>query len=292
MDSTTTLPTATSSEWAKKIKSRYELTRNSLKATVVRASQKTAGILQAHVIGPMEKGFELARLQTPPTHVVDGVDLSVLPKYICYRAALLREKMSLQYALALVSVSFLAIFLSSRLEISRLHSKLREKEYILAPGVLDFTPVSPQSVPDSHVQNAAMEFLQAFGTFNPVNIAEQYARLADSMSPELRVQFEMESASWISKVKTEGIAQILSITQKEIRTNQDGYYQVTAVGKKDTFVNNEHLGSSDAVVEMVLKLVPPKAGKRWYLEITKLTSQDANTFRVKSGLTQGGSNGK
>lgn len=274
-------------DWIVKLRTQCKDAGAAAKAGFARASQTTATALQTHIIGPMEKGFEVARLQTPPAHIADGVDLRVLPKYICYRAALLREKLSLQYALALVSVGFVALFLTSRIEVSRLNSKLREKEYILAPGVLDFTPVSPQSVPDSHIKNAAMEFLQAFGTFTAVNIVEQYARLAESMGPELRVQFEAESSAWVARVKNEGIAQILSITEKEIRTNGDGYYQITAVGKKDTFVNNEHLGSTDVVIEMVLKLVPPRAGKRWYLEIAKLTSQDANAFRVKSGLSGG-----
>lgn len=279
-------------DWITKIKTKSGQIGAGAKISIARASQKAALAIHTNVIGPMEKGFEAARLQTPPEHVAGGVDLRILPKYICYRAALVREKLSLQYALALVSVGFVALFLTSRIEVSRLYTKLREKEFILAPGVLDFTPVAPQSVPESHIKNAAMEFLQTFGTFTAVNIVEQYARLADSMSPELRVQFEMESSSWVARVKSESIAQIMSITQKEIRTNQDGYYQVTAVGRKDTFANNEHLGSTDVVVEMVLRLVPPKAGKRWYLEIIKLTSQDANAFRVKSGFTQGETNGK
>lgn len=280
-------------DWIAKIKTCSKKFGATTKVVVADARHKAAIAVHTHVIGPMEKGFEAARLQTPHAHVIDGVDLRVLPKYICYRAALIREKLSLQYALALVSIAFVGLFLTSRIEVSRLNLKLREKEFILAPGVLDFTPVAPQSVPESHIQNAAMEFLQNFGTFTSVNIAEQYARLADNMSQELRVQFEMESSSWVARVKNEAIAQILSVTQKEIRTNHDGYYQVTAIGRKDNFANNEHLGSTDVVIEMVLRLVPPKAGKRWYLEIVKLTSQDANAFRVKSALTQGGGqNGK
>lgn len=253
-----------------------------------RASQMKLGlsrVVATKIIGPMEKGMAIAKLHTPPSHVIDGVDLSTLPKYICYRAALLREKVSLQFALALVSGVLLVVFVSSRLEVSRLYSKLREKEYILAPGVQDFTPVAPQNVPDSHIQNAAMEFLQAFGNINPLNIDEQYARLAENMSPELKVQFELEAAPWRAKVKEEGISQILSISEKEIRSDKNGHYQVTAIGKKDSFVNHEHLGATDEVIEMVLKLVAPQAGKRWYLQIEKLESHDANAFRVKSGLS-------
>lgn len=244
---------------------------------------------KTHVIGPMEKGTEAARLQSPPAHTIDGIDLRALPKFICYKAALLREKLFLQYILALVIGAFVVFFIVSRFEVASLYSKLRSKEFILAPGVQDFTPVAPQMVPDSHVYNAAMDFLQMFGTFSSPNITEQYGRLSENMSPDLKVQFELESQTWKAKIKDDNISQILSISEKEIRTNNGGFYQITAVGKKDTYVNGEHIGATDVVIEMVLKLIPPHAGKRWYLEITKLTQQDANAFRVKSGLSQGGS---
>jgi hypothetical protein len=243
---------------------------------------RVSGKIQDNIIGPMEKGMEAARIQAPPQHVIDGVDLRVLPKFICYRAALLRERLSLQYGLAILTGVFIVVFISSRIEISHLYTKLREKEYILAPGVQDFTPAAPQSVPDSHVANAAMDFLQTFGNINPVNIDEQYARLEESMSPELKIRFELEASLWKAKVKSDGVSQIFEISDKEIRTKHDGYYEVTAVGKKESYVNNEHIGSTEQVVEMVLKLIPPQAGKRWYLEIEKLESHEANAFRVRN----------
>lgn len=259
--------------------------KTALKDSIKKLNCETSRLFHSYIIGPMEKGFQIAKLQTPPAHVVDSVDLRILPKFICYKAALLREKVALQFWLALLGGAFLVVFLGSRWEVYNLNSKLRAKEYILAPGVQDFIAVSPQSVPDSHVQNAAMEFLQTFGNINPANIEEQYRRLTESMSPDLRVQFELEAAPWRAKVKDEGISQILSITEKEIRSKGDGYYQVTAIGRKDSFVNSEHIGATDVVIEMVLKLIPPQAGRRWYLEIVKLVSQDANAFRVKSRIS-------
>lgn len=255
-------------------------------------SDRFGRFAQTNVIGPMEKGMQAAQIQTPPIHVIDGVDLKVLPKYICYRAALLRERLSLQYGLAIVSAILLVTFISSRVEIAHLYSKLRDKEYILAPGVQDFTPAAPQSVPDSHVANAAMEFLGQFGNINPSNIDEQFARLEESMSPELKVRFQMEADPWKSKVKSDGISQILSIAEKEIRTKHDGYYEVTAVAHKDSYANHEHLGTTDEVIEMVLKLIPPQAGKRWYLQIEKLESHESNAFRVKESLSRGNGGSK
>ena len=62
-----------------------------------------------------------------------------LPKYIAYRAALLREKLILSYLIAIISGLFVIHFTISRIEIASLYKQLRLKEYILAPGVLDFT---------------------------------------------------------------------------------------------------------------------------------------------------------
>lgn len=259
-----------------------------LKSQIQDSQVNLAKAMHTYFIGPMEKGFEAAKLQAPPAHVVDGVDLRILPKFICYKAALMREKISLQFWLAILAGLLLVTFISSRIEVMRLHTKLRDKEYILAPGVQDFISVAPQSVPDSHIQNAAMEFLHDFGSYNAVDIEEQYQRLEENMSPDLKVQFELEAGPWKSKVKEENISQVLSISEREIKSNSEGYYQVTAIGKKETYVNSEHLGSVDVVIEMLLKLVPPKAGRRWYLEIAKLTTTEANSFRVKSGLKTGG----
>lgn len=237
-------------------------------------------------VGPLEKKTPPLLLQRPPDGhgAMSWEELKVLPRSICYKAALLREKLSLQFALVLATVSFLTVFITSRFEIWQLHQKLRVKEYILAPGVQDFTPVTPQSVPDSHIQNTAMEFLQTFGNLNPVNVDEQFSRLAESMTPELRIQFDVETGPWRDQIKNDGISQMMTIQERQIRSNHEGSYEVTAIVKKDLFANREHIGSSDDVIEMVLKLVPPQAGKRWFLQIQSLETHAANAFRVKSRL--------
>jgi len=274
----------------------------SVKEKSTQASQslieKTSTSLQTHLIGPMEKGMQAAKMNTPPHHVLHGVDLHMLPKYICYKAALMREKLALQSALWLCGGAFLLLFTLSRCEVSHLYDKLRQKEYILAPGVQDFIPASPQNVPESHVQNAVMEFLQTFGNINPTNIDEQYKRLAENMSSELKVRFELEALPWKNKVKSENISETLAITDREILADAGGYYKVTAFARKYSYVNYEHIGSRDVVIEMILKLVSPNS-KKWYLEIQRLESKDANTFHVKSGFEKhvttngnGGGNGK
>lgn len=231
------------------------------------------------MIGSMEKGIEAAQLTAPPVGTFEGVDLSVMPKYICFKAALLKEKVLLKNIILLLLGVFSVYFLISRNEISGLYTKLREKEFILAPGVVDFTPASPQSVTDGYVDNAVMSFVRTIGNTNPVNIDEQYADIASYMSHDLKVRFEMETSDWVETVKLENISEVLKVTDKEIISDEKGNYKVVAIVVRERYANNEYLGKTDEVIEMLIKLVPPKQGKRWFLQITSLTRTEANSFR-------------
>jgi drug/metabolite transporter (DMT)-like permease len=79
------------------------------------------------MIGAMEKGIEAAKISTPPAGVYQDVDLSVLPKYISFRAALLKEKLTLQYVIGILVIFFGVYFIVSRMEVGSLYSQLREK---------------------------------------------------------------------------------------------------------------------------------------------------------------------
>lgn len=233
------------------------------------------------MIGPIEKGIAAAEMMKTPEGNYEGVDLRTLPKYISFKAALLHNKLTLQYVILILSGVFVIHYFVSRHEIYSLYGKLREKEFILAPGVMDFTPASPQSVPDSYVSNAVIDFLSQLGNVTSGNIDEQYALLSDSMSSQLKVKFLAEAASWKAKVKSEGISELLTINDKEIRTTGDGYYKVTALARRDTYLNNEYLGRADEAIEMMLQLIPPKSGKRWYLQINSLSRESADSFKAK-----------
>lgn len=233
------------------------------------------------MIGPMEKGIEAAQVCSPPADSYEGVSLKVLPKYLCFKAALLKEKLLLQNVVFLLIGIFTVYFIVTRYEIGNLHSKLREKEYILAPGVVDFTPVSPQIVTDSYVENAVMSFLRTLGNINPVNIDEQYTELSSYMSPDLKIRFDMETSEWAEMVKLENISEVLKVTDKEITSDERGHYKVIAIATRERYANNEYLGKTDEVIEIILQLIPPYQGKKWFLQITSLARTEAHSFRGK-----------
>ncbi|MGE3611002.1 MAG: hypothetical protein AB7I27_15535 [Bacteriovoracaceae bacterium] len=238
------------------------------------------------MIGPKEKGIEPIQVESPPSGSYEGVDLKNLPKFICYKAALLKEKMTLKSILSILLLIFCCHYCSSRIEVSNLHQKLREKEYILAPGVLDFTTASPQAVPDSYVNDAVTDFLSDLGNVSGNNIDEQYNSLKRFMSDKLKVTFEMETADWIEQVKSEGISQILTVMNKEIKTDNDGNYQVVATARAEFYANQQYLGHEDQVIEMSMKLTPPQKSHRWYLQLTSLSWTKADAFKTKTNLSQ------
>ncbi len=237
----------------------------------------------------MDKGVEAALVTTPPVGVYKGVDLRILPKFIAFKAAMLKQRMTLQYILAIHLAAFALNIAFSRIEIHGLEMKLREKEYILAPGVMDFTTASPQSVSDTYVVNAAMSFLSMLGNINAANVDEQYKRLSSFMTPELRIQFEEEAKEWRETVKSENISEILKVTDREVVTTSDGFYKLTALTSRERYSNNESLGHVDEVVEMTMKLVSPVKGKEWYLEITNLKRSRTEGFKTKSAAEKSGS---
>ena len=232
------------------------------------------------MIGPKDKNFK-KKASLPPFPANGKEVFGSLPKYIAYRAALLREKLILNYVIGIISVIFLSYFAISRIEISTLYKQLRTKEYILAPGVRDFTPATPQNVPDSYVSDAVSDFLSTLGNINAANIDEQYNSLMRFMSPELRIKFSSEVKDWIAQTKLEDLAQLFQIKRKEITSKPNGEYQITAFARADFYAAGQALGHEDQVVEMRLKLVPPNRAKRWYLQITSLSWSKLTDFNMR-----------
>ncbi len=240
------------------------------------------------MIGAAQKGIEAAKLKTPPLGEYEGLDLKNLPKYICYKAAYLKTQMTLKYVLAAVVAVFATYAVIREYSFLKFMERYRLKEYILAPGVMDFTTASPQTVSESYVNDAVADFLSQLGNVNPTNIDEQYESLSRSMSPELKIKFKMEIADWMSQVKENGISQLLHVNQKEVKADEKGNYRVTAISRAEFYSQNNFLGHEDQVIEMELKLVPPESGRRWYLQISKLGWNKVEAFRAKKSLQNTG----
>ncbi|MGE0175131.1 MAG: hypothetical protein AB7T49_20215 [Oligoflexales bacterium] len=248
----------------------------------ISARKADAIIAKNSLVGAIEKGFERARLSR--VEIATNLDLSMVPNYVAYKAALIREKILLQHICLGLSFFVVVLFVEGRIEVSALEGRLRLKEYILAPGVSDFIPVAPQMVPDTYVQHAVSDFIATLGNTNPMNIDERFKQLSSLMSPALQVQFNAEAAEWITKARSENISEMVTILDKRIEADMDGKYNAIVHTRTDSFVGSENIGYRNEVVEMGLRLVPPDIGRRWFLEITSLSRESAEAFDTANGL--------
>jgi len=256
---------------------------------LVTAGLNHAATARNALVGTIEKGFEQVRLSR--VEIATNLDLSMVPNYVAYKAALIREKMLLQHVCLGLGVIALVLFVVGRVEVSGLQNRLRLKEYILAPGVNDFIPVAPQTVPDAYVQHAISDFVATLGNTNPMNIEERFKQLSSAMSPALQVQFSVEASEWIAKARAENISEMVTVLEKRIEADADGKYRAVVHTRTDSFVGSESIGYRNEVVEMGLRLVPPDIGRRWFLEITSLSRVSSNAFDTAKNL-RGGSHGK
>jgi len=229
--------------------------------------------LETNMISPIQKGVELAKTQTPHPSLIGGLDLRTLPKYISYKAALQKEKATYQTICLVLMGLLCSLFLYSRYETYVFTSMLRQKEYILAPGTFDFTPVRAHQVSDKYVKQTVSEYLLLLGNITPDAVDDQYANLQSYMSKQLSARFAAESKDWITKVKKDDVTETLQVTSKEIQSDGNGQYKLRAVGKRSIFANNQFLSSENEVIEMDLRLIQPASDikRNWYLEITNLS---------------------
>lgn len=223
------------------------------------------------MIGIKQKGIEGVKVMTPD---LKNINFEKLPRYISYKSALLKQKIALEYFLIAVVIILGSAYLSERSNNASLVAKLREKEYIVLP---DFITVSPQSVSEEVINLAISDFISHLGNVNALDIEDNFIHIKKMMTPELRKEFDLQSAEVIEKFKTENITEKLSCPKKEL-LSANGVYQVTAFCKKETYANYEFIGSQEEVIQIKLKLIPPNKVKRWVLEATDLSRSTMQAY--------------
>ena len=225
----------------------------------------------------IDKGVAAAELSRPPAGVYGDLDLRVIPKYVSYRAALLREKAGMQFLLGLAGLLWLSTFLIQSNRIDYWQTKYREKEFILVPSnIVGHTPAVPQDVPKSYVGNAATYFVELLGNTTPSDIEEHYDRFSSYMSSELRGKFLSETARWRATAKAEGIYEQVEVTQKSWESDGKGGFEVTFAIRRDRRVSGEFMGSTPEIIKMKLQLVPPSQEREWIFEIREFSRRPSN----------------
>lgn len=225
----------------------------------------------------VDKGVKAAEMTRPPAGVFGEVDLRVIPKYVSYRAALLREKHGLHVILGIAVFLWVSTFLVQSNRIDYWQTKFREKEFILVPStIVGHTPAVPQTVPKSYVGNAINYFVELVGNTTPSNIQEHYERFSNYLSQDLKARFLAETVTWRETARSENIYEQVDIVQKDWIEDGKGSYDATVVIRRDRRVNGDFMGSSQETIKMKLQLVPPQGEKEWIFEIKEFSRRPVN----------------
>ena len=220
----------------------------------------------------IDKGMKAAEVGQPPAGVYGDVDLRVLPRFISFKAASLRQKANLQYIIIVIAFGWISTFIIQNNRIDYWQSKYREKEFILVPSkIIGHTPSVPQSVPQSYVQSAIKSFIQMAGTTTPMGIRDQLRRLGSYMEPRLGSKFLAEMDEWIELCEKKGIYEQVEDTKIEFLYNQSGVFKVKAIIRRDRRENAEFLGTAMEEVLMTLIVQQPKPDQEWTFQISEFS---------------------
>lgn len=204
-----------------------------------------------------------------------------LPKYLNLRAALLHEKLTWKQISLFLGFLLVTLVGLGQIQAISLQKQLRTKEYILAPGIQNFSKAVPGQVPDEYLQDYVSDMISQLGNIHHTSIAKQYEKFVNGMSQALAVQFQVESASWISKVIEQEITEVTQIFNIEIETKDNLTFIATANTQTDTYSRHEHLGYRPEVIQLGFKLLPPEPNKHWSIELTSLARMSHKAFEAQ-----------
>jgi len=245
--------------------------------------RREIGRLGGKVIAGLEKGLEAGRLQAPPKHIVDGIDISKIAGYVGMSASVVKNRITLELMLVVQGGLLIAMIFYAL----DLNKQLKMKHYLMVPSQINgITEVAPQSLPESQVQKAFVYYLGLIGNIDSTNIKEHYSMMKDYMSKSLRIQFDMETKPFIEHVLTEGLSEYIKIGAKKIEAIQKGQFRAIAPITVYGAIRGRKTKPRKQYVVMKLKIVAPSDHNSWALQIEDLKRVSADMFDTQKRLNK------
>lgn len=236
------------------------------------------------MISGLEKGGEAAKVASPPSYLVDGVDIRKMAGYVGYKAAMVKHRMTLEAVIVILGVFVVALFLNTL----HLNGKLRSRALLLVPSQINgVTEVVPNSLAPSRIHKAFVHYINLLGNIDPTNVQEHYSMLKDYMSPDLRVKFQIETEPTVKNVLEEGLSEYIKIGEKTVEPDGNGKFRITAPIKVTPHVRGMQLKERSEFIVMKLAIVAPKDKNTWGLEIQDLRRMSVGSYNSSRRLTKG-----
>lgn len=261
-------------ETRKSIARALENLKLSLESLILRVRAKIKAI-GGEMIGGMEKGYEAAKVASPPKHLIEGVDVRKIAGYVGFKAAMTKNRMTMEIVIAIQFVFVLSLFVYS----VQLNGQLRNRALLMVPSHINgVTEVVPNSLPASRIHKAFVHYVGLLGNIDPTSIKEQYSMLKDYMGRDLRIKFQIETEALIHNVLEEGLSEYIKIGEKTVEPDGKGWFRITAPIRVTPHVRGMELKSRSEFVVMKLKIVAPTDKNTWGLEIADLKRMSGSTF--------------
>ena len=156
-------------------------------------------------------------------------------------------------------------------------NEMKNREFLLVPGVPDYIKVRPGEMPTANVLGFSEWFVSQYMDFYYGDIEQKYHQLEDYMSPQYREQFKIFTKKQIKEVQDLSVSQTYQFDPaKEAKRNTEAngstYYTVTYIGKTVRYTNDEMLPPSEPQV-VVLKFRTSKIDttKIWLFEVVNMS---------------------
>ena len=180
--------------------------------------------------------------------------------------------------LGIVTFFALALIISDRITIHKLEIQLREKEYILAPGLTNFAKVSPGLISKEYVKEFSETLARTLGSFSASEIARSYAEIEKYLASDFRIKFREKTKKDLSLFASNDVAEMFEVKSTEVTETENGFI-ASVFGTQVRYISGLKVFEGQHVITLILKGVAPAANSPWALEIQEISRLPDDEFR-------------
>lgn len=180
--------------------------------------------------------------------------------------------------LTMLAVGMLILVITDRITIHDLEAKLREKEYILAPGVTNFAKVTPGIISKDYVTEFAESIAVSLGSFSANEVEKRYKDLEKYLTGDFRIKFREKTKKDLSLFASNDLAEMFSVKSTEITENKSGF-GASVFGTQTRYVSGLKVFEGPHVITFSLKAAAPGANSPWALEIQDISRLSEDEYR-------------
>ena len=179
--------------------------------------------------------------------------------------------------LGLITLAAVSVTAFDRITIYRLETQLREKEYILAPGLTDFARVRPGVISSEYVKEFSESLASSLGNFSAREVEERYRTLEKYLANDFRIQFREDTTKQLKLLASNDVAEMFVPQHTEVKEQENGFI-ASVFGQHIRYVAGLKVFEGRHVILFTLKGVAPQANRPWALEVQNIARQTEELY--------------